>query len=131
MKAEQPVQELPGLKAQVDQVLYMPAFSYEGERPHHFAYFITIINGSDRAITVVARKWIVKQIHGETTVVEGDGVVGETPRLEPGESFSYDSFHAVGSDATVEGAYFCLDDSRKQFCVRIPLFALEIPNWGL
>ena len=90
MKAEQPVQELPGLIAQVDQVLYMPAFSYEGERPHHFAYFMTIINGSDRAITVVARKWIVKQIHGETTVVEGEGVVVSDSGMVDMEIYRWD-----------------------------------------
>lgn len=125
------VQELPGLRVTVDEVLYMPGFSYEGERPHHFAYFITILNGADRALRVVARKWIVTQMHGETTVIEGDGVVGERPRLEPGENFAYDSFHLVASDATVEGAYFLVDDSGGRYSVRIPPFRLEIPEWGL
>ena len=46
-----------------------------------------------RTVTIKGRKWVVKNSRGEITAVEGDGVVGKCPCLEPGESFSYHSFH--------------------------------------
>ena len=42
----------------------------------------------------------------KTTVVEGDGVVGQTPVLEPGEDFSYNSYHVTAANAGDERRFF-------------------------
>jgi ApaG protein len=65
---------------------------------------------------------------GGTLVVEGDGVVGKTPCLEPGESFSYNSYHTIGSDSVAEGAFFGLTDSGEAVRVRIPRFEMKVPT---
>ena len=49
------------------------------------------------ASTFSASCRVVTDAGGETIVVEGDGVVGKFPRLEPGEHFSYNSYHTIGS----------------------------------
>lgn len=125
------IPRLAGLKVRVDQLLYMPALEAPADRPHPFAYFITIENRSDRSVILLGRKWIVRQEAGGTLVMEGDGVVGRSPRLAVGETFSYNSYHAVGSNAEVSGAFLFGDDAGGLFIARIPDYHLEVPLWGV
>jgi ApaG protein len=124
-----PPSELPGLEVSVDDVQYMPSLDAPADRPFPFVYFITIRNLSKTTVTVKARKWVVKQQNGETIVVEGDGVVGQFPRLEPGGEFSYNSCHTIGQNSEANGAFFAEADDGKQYYVRIPTFLLELPTW--
>lgn len=123
------IPELPGLEVSVDDVMYMPNLTAPDDRPFPFVYFITIRNGSDFAVTIKARKWVVRQKNGEVIVVEGDGVVGQFPRLAPGGEFSYNSCHTVSGDSEAGGAYFVETDNGGRFCVRIPPFPLDLPQW--
>ena len=102
--------ELKGLLVQIDRVVYMPHLEAPTERPHPFAYFITIENQSEETVTIKGRKWVVTDALGQRLVVEGDGVVGKFPRLEPGEKFSYNSYHAIGSDSIAEGAFIAASE---------------------
>ena len=72
----------------VDRVVYHAEAQTPPERPHCFIYFITIHNRTDKAVTIRGRKWVVTNQRGEVTAVEGAGVVGQTPTIEPGTSFS-------------------------------------------
>lgn len=119
-------QELPGLRVSVDRVVYHTDGDMPPERPHAFIYFITITNDSDRRVRLVGRKWIIRE-GGETLVVEGDGIVGESPLLAPGESFSYNSHHLATGDAEAHGAYHGVDDSGAAVFTRIPHFAMRVP----
>ena len=98
------------------------------DRPHMFTYHLTIHNHSDRTIAILARKWILRYTNGEVDVIEGDKVVGRTPELAPGKSFSYASFHLVAENASVEGAFHGVDDDGHQIRVTIPAFDLVIPD---
>ena len=122
------IQELPGLSVRIDRVAYLAERTAHPERPHAFVYFITILNNSEEAVTIKGRKWVVREANGETIAVEGDGVVGEFPYLEPGESFSYNSSHAVAGDAMAEGAYLGVTDSGVAVFTRIPRFSLQVPE---
>ena len=75
--------ELDGLHVVVDRVVYQPDMATPEDRPHCFAYFITIRNDSDSTVTIKGRKWVVHEADGNKTVVEGDGVVGMFPELAP------------------------------------------------
>ena len=121
------ISELPGLRATVDRVVYMPHLAAEPERPHPYVYFITIHNDSVETVTIKGRKWVVTDANGHQLVVEGDGVVGETPRLEPGENFSYNSYHIIGSDSVAEGAFFGTTEAGAPVFTRIPRFELRVP----
>ena len=68
--------ELEGLSVVVDRVIYQSDMVTPEDRPHCFAYFITIRNNSDITVTIKGRKWVVNEADGNKTVVEGDGVVG-------------------------------------------------------
>ena len=116
-----------GLWVSVDRVEYVPGASGPPDRPHQFVYYITIHNESSQAVTITGRKWIVKNAQGHRTVIEGDGVVGQFPRLTPGDQFHYNSYHLVDSDSEAEGAYLAKDEKGNALVVRIPAFELTIP----
>jgi len=123
-----PIRELPSLKVTIDKLLYRPELEAPSERPHPFAYYITIENQSEETVTIKGRKWIVTE-RDSTVVVEGDGVVGRFPCLEPGESFSYHSYHVVATDAYAEGAFLGITDKGEPVVTRIPRFYLIIPRF--
>ncbi len=122
-----PLTELEGLRVTVDRVTFMPQLEVAKERPFPFVYFITIHNDSAEAVTIKGRKWVVTDVCGETIVVEGDGIVGKFPRLEPGEHFSYNSCHTIGADSAAEGAYLGVTDEGVPVFVRIPRFEMKVP----
>ena len=119
--------ELSGLRVKVEDVVYMPNLDAPPGKPHPFVYFISIHNESGVPVTIRARKWVVREDDGEVTVVEGDGVVGQSPRIEPGDNFSYNSYHVVARGASVEGAFFGELMDGEIIFTKIPGFRLEIP----
>ena len=124
-------EELEDLKVSVDDVLYMPSLDAPAERPHPFAYFITITNDSPVSVRIRARKWIVKESDGEVVVVEGDGVVGKQPLLKPGQHFTYNSYHVIHSNSEAEGAFFGQTADGRVVYSRIPVFSMTIPQWAI
>ena len=128
--ASEPISELEGLRVTVDEVKFMPQLQASEDRPFPFVYFITIHNDSEETVTIKGRKWVVTDTGGETLVVEGDGVVGKFPRLEPGEHFSYNSYHTIGSDSVAEGAYIGVTAEGLPVLVRIPRFEMRAPDAG-
>ena len=122
------ITELQGLHVSIDRVVYMPHLEAPEDRPHPFAYFITIHNDSAETVTIRGRKWIVVDQEGQQIVVEGDGVVGKTPRLEPGESFSYNSYHVISSESVAHGCFFGVTEDGSRVFTRIPPFELRLPE---
>jgi ApaG protein len=121
--------ELPGLRVTVDNVIYQPHVTSDIRTPYCFMYFITIHNDSEVGVTIRGRKWVVTNGNGEITVVEGDGVVGEFPCLEPGEHFSYHSYHLLATaTGAAEGSYLGLDDDGRKVLTRIPKFRMRLPE---
>ena len=119
--------ELEGLHVTVDRIEHMPDLDAPPERPHPFVYFLTIHNESDVTVTIKGRKWVVTDEDGQSVVVEGDGVVGKFPRLDPGEHFSYNSYHTIGSDSAAEGAFFGVTEAGDYVFTRIPRFEMRAP----
>lgn len=124
-----PFFEPEDLTVTVDRVLYQPDVQTPPDRPHCFVYFISIHNGMDISVTIHGRKWVVTNNRGEVIAVEGDGVVGEHPTIEPGEKFSYNSFHLLDtSSAVAEGSYIGVDGNGRKVLTRIPKFTLTVPD---
>jgi ApaG protein len=123
--------ELEGLRVTLDRLVYQNVEADSPLRPHCFIYFITIHNESQLAVQIVGRKWVVTNPHGEITAVEGEGVVGQSPILEAGQKFSYNSFHLLDSDAaTAEGSYLGMDSKGRKVLTRIPRFEMRVPEAG-
>ena len=120
--------ELPGLEVRIDRVIYRPDCETPPDRPYGFAYFITIRNESPETVTIKGRKWVVTDESGQRVVVEGDGVVGQFPRLRTGEQFSYNSHHVIATDSHAEGAYIGVTDAGEAVITRIPRFEMQVPE---
>lgn len=123
------MREYDGLRVKIDDVVYMPTLDAPPNKPHPFVYFISIHNDTPVPVSVRGRKWVVREDDGEVTVVEGDGVVGQTPLIEPGGHFSYSSYHVVAGSARVTGAFFGETAAGEWIFTRIPEFRLEVPKW--
>lgn len=121
------IREFDGLRVTVDDVVYMPSLDAPIEKPHPFVYFISIHNDSQVPVTIRGRKWIVREDSGDVTVVEGDGVVGQSPVIEAGGHFSYNSYHVVAGRAQVAGAFFGQTANGEWIFTPIPEFRLEVP----
>jgi len=120
---------LPGLTARLDKLCHHHGgASLPADKPHAFVYFITIHNASDHTVTLLGRKWVVQHADGTQLVIEGDRIVGETPRLAPGEQFSYNSYHVTGCDASAQGSFHGLDDQGRRIHVILPPFDMTIPR---
>jgi ApaG protein len=121
--------EPAGLRVTVDRVVYHPDAETPPDRPHCFVYFVTIHNDTDTAVTIKGRKWVVTNERGEIMAVEGDGVVGQFPEIEPGDSFTYNSFHLLDSaSAVAEGSYIGVDGKGRKVLTRIPKFRMTVPK---
>jgi ApaG protein len=121
--------ELSGLKARLDKLYHHHGgVSLPEDKPHAFVYFITIENASERTVTLLGRKWVIEHADGTRLVIEGDKIVGETPRLAPGEQFSYNSYHVTGCDARAHGSFHGVDELGRKIHVLLPPFDLEVPD---
>lgn len=107
---------------------YVPERSNPGGLFWFFAYEVTISNEGDRPAQLLTRHWVITDGDGNVEEVTGDGVVGETPYLNPGESFSYTSFCPIRTDSgTMHGTYGMVRPDGERFDVEIPRFALSEP----
>ena len=94
-----------------------------------FAYTIRIRNLGRLPAQLLARHWIITDGNGRTEEVHGDGVVGEQPRLEPGEQFTYTSGATLPTAVgTMEGSYDLVGDDGTRFDAPIAPFTLAAPR---
>jgi len=94
-----------------------------------FAYTITIRNSGSVPARLIARHWRITDSNGVTERVDGEGVVGEQPRLRPGEDFRYTSGVMLGTEqGTMQGYYDMLADDGTEFTATIDPFVLTIPR---
>jgi len=127
MSNPSPFLEPPGLRVTIDRVAHQPDAETPTSRPYCFVYYISIWNDTPEPVTIRGRKWVVTNARGEITAVEGEGVVGMTPEIPPGEKFSYNSYHLLDTPTgRAEGSYIGIDASGRRVLTRIPPFELEV-----
>lgn len=94
-----------------------------------WGYRIVIENHSNETVTLVHRYWHITDESGLVDEVEGPGVIGEQPRLEPGDSYEYSSGCPLDTPSGVMfGHYNMKTDTGETFKVTIPAFSLDTPG---
>ena len=74
-----------------------------------FAYTIEILNMSDVPAQLISRYWLIQDANQKIEEVYGEGVVGQKPLIQPGESYSYTSGAVLETEmGTMEGRYLSL-----------------------
>ncbi len=108
---------------------YIQEQSDPEESRYVFAYTITITNTGMIPARLLRRHWVITDANNKIQEVHGDGVVGEQPHLEPGQSFRYTSGAMLETPVgCMEGTYDMLADDALEFDAPIPVFSLAIPN---
>jgi len=94
-----------------------------------FAYTITIENRGDLPARLLSRHWVITDANGKVQEVTGDGVVGEQPHLNPGETFRYSSGAVLETPVgAMQGSYRMEADNGTNFDAPIPPFTLAVPG---
>ncbi len=93
-----------------------------------WVYHIRIENDSDGPIQLLTRHWRITDGRGMINYVDGDGVVGEQPLLQPGASHDYVSGCPLGTPhGSMEGHYTMQRADGSLIDVAIPFFPLAAP----
>lgn len=111
---------------------YEPSYSQPEASRYFFSYFIRIENKGETSVKLLRRQWFIFDSAGMVREVEGPGVVGMTPVIEPNASYTYNSACDLESSmGSMHGFYTMLDlHSNRHLDVEIPRFMLEAP-WML
>ena len=111
------------------ETMYQDDYSNPGNEQFMFAYRIEIENLSEYTIQLKRRKWYIFDSSGIIREVEGEGVVGLQPVIEPGTSHAYVSGCQLSTEiGSMKGHYYMtrvLTDT--EFIVDIPEFQLIVP----
>ena len=94
-----------------------------------WAYHIVIENRGEETVQLRSRYWRITNARGELREVRGPGVVGEQPRLEPGDAFEYTSHVPLTTPSGImSGSYQMESEYGDCFDVEIPAFSLDNPH---
>lgn len=108
-----------------------PAYSHGHSTPpdrHVFAYFVRIENVGNQPAQLYWRHWKIHDPVAGDQEVEGEGVVGESPMLEPGDVHEYCSYCILESrNGHMEGFYHFRERDGTAFRAEIPRFFLQVP----
>lgn len=116
-----------GIRVHVEAT-YVPERSRPGDGGWFFAYTIRISNEGSHRVQLLSRHWIITDATGGVEEVEGPGVVGEQPVLDPGEAFEYTSFCPLGTPfGSMRGTYRMVTAEGETFEAEIAPFALSEP----
>jgi ApaG protein len=112
------------------QPFYLEDQSEPEEGRFVWAYRVEIENTGTQAVQLMRRTWRITDARGRVIVVQGEGVVGEQPLLEAGESFEYTSGTPLETPSGImTGLYHMVSaTSGEAFDVAIPTFSLDSPH---
>jgi len=108
---------------------YLADQSAPDEDQYVFAYTVTIRNTGEVAGQLITRHWIITDGDGQVSEVRGEGVVGEQPVLQPGQSYKYTSACPLSTPVgSMKGSYQCVASDGTKFEATIPEFVLSMPS---
>jgi ApaG protein len=109
-------------------VSYLPEQSEPQQGRWFWAYHIRIENGGEASVQLLTRHWFITDGRGAVAEVQGDGVVGDQPAIEPGDSYDYVSGCPLQTPTgSMAGSYGMVDAAGTAFDVAIPRFPLLAP----
>ncbi|AZL15087.1 Co2+/Mg2+ efflux protein ApaG [Rickettsiales endosymbiont of Stachyamoeba lipophora] len=116
------------------KITVSPEYNPEASSPFNLEYVwnyhIIIENLSVHKIQLLSRFWNIIDKDGCIKEIEGEGVVGLKPVIDPKNKFDYNSYTLLHTPSGImAGEYEILDlSNNKLFYLTIPTFSLDIPN---
>ncbi|CAN5746078.1 Co2+/Mg2+ efflux protein ApaG [soil metagenome] len=111
------------------ETFYQPDYSNPANGEYMFAYRITIENSNSYPVKLLRRHWYIYDATGDLREVEGEGVIGVQPIIEPGEKYQYVSGCNLRTEmGKMYGTYSMENiNNNKPFAVSIPAFEMIVP----
>lgn len=111
------------------ETFYQADYSNPVNNEFMFAYRITIENHNSFSTKLLRRQWYIFDSNGEHREVEGEGVVGMQPVLQPGQSFQYVSGCNLRTEMGRMYGHYTMENlnSKTNFEVKIPAFEMIVP----
>ena len=108
--------------------IFLDDQSTPSEDHYVWAYQVTIENTGSGTVQLINRHWRITDAQGRMQEVKGEGVVGEQPRLGPGQLFEYTSGTPLNTPSgLMMGSYEMEDERGQRFDIDIPAFSLDSP----
>ena len=111
------------------ETFYQPEYSNPANSEFMFAYRIHITNNNDFPVQLISRHWYIFDSDATLREVEGEGVVGVQPQINPGDEYKYISGCNMRTEmGKMYGTYLMENvNNSKQFDVAIPAFEMTVP----
>lgn len=94
-----------------------------------FSYTITICNLGNGEAQLLSRYWLITDANGKKLVIEGEGVVGEQPKIAANDEYTYTSGTIIETPLGVmQGHYVMVNEQGDEFMAEVSPFRLSIPN---
>lgn len=108
---------------------YLPDQSEPDAHRFVFSYQISITNHNAESVQLLRRKWRITDGNEHVQEVEGEGVVGEKPVIEPGQTYEYTSGTVLATEVgSMQGQYQMVTAEGTDFSAPISAFTLAQPN---
>jgi len=108
---------------------YLVDESTPEENKFLYSYEVTIANEGQETVQLLNRHWIIKDSYNNVEEVRGEGVIGQTPVIAPGRSFTYTSWCPLRTEwGTMRGTYGMERPTGESFEALIPPFCLLPPH---
>ena len=117
-----------GIKISVE-TYYQPDYSNPVNYEFMFAYKITLENHNTFPVKLLSRHWHIYDSNGSVREVEGEGVVGVQPQINPGDHYQYISGCNLRTEmGKMHGTYLMENiTNRKTFIATVPAFQMTTP----
>ena len=117
-----------GIRIQV-ATAYLPDRSSPSDAQYLFTYRVRISNLGRQRAQLISREWVITDSDGNEQRVQGPGVVGQQPVLDPGDSFEYSSFCPLKTPVgSMHGSYQMTTEEGESFDAIIAPFTLAMPH---
>ena len=106
---------------------YIPELSNENDSNFYYLYEVTIKNKGEKKIKILSRHWDISDGLGNQKKIDGEGVVGKNPIINPGQIFKYKSYCPLKTEfGFMSGFYTVKNEDGEIFKVEIPEFPLVL-----
>ena len=108
---------------------YVPELSNNEDSMFYFSYKVKIENMGSKKVQLLSRHWDIKDGLGRKKSINGEGVIGKKPIINPGEYYEYKSYCPLKTEfGSMDGFYTMKDENGNLFKTIIPNFGLISPE---
>ena len=108
---------------------FIPELSNNEDSLFYFSYKVSIYNLGVNRVQLLSRHWNIKDGLGKEKRINGEGVIGKKPIIDPGKSYKYKSYCPLKTEfGSMNGFYTMKDEEGNLFKTLIPHFGLISPE---